>query len=56
MESHSCRKCGTIVLRRNRICTRCGAAVNARPMPVFWFVFTAWLFVAYACLTYIDLV
>ena len=56
MKSHSCSKCGTLVFKHNRTCTRCGAALLARPMPVFWFMFTAWLFVAYSALNYLHIV
>jgi len=56
MQGHTCHKCHAVVLKRNRICTRCGAVVNSRPLPVFWFMFTAGLFVAYACLGYAHIV
>jgi len=57
MASHSCNHCGTLVLTNNRICHKCGRAVkNARKLPVFWFVFTASLFVTYAALDFMSLI
>ena len=56
MATHSCNHCGTLVLSNNRICHRCGKAVKyARKLPVFWFVFTAGMFVTYACLDFMSL-
>lgn len=43
-------------MKRNKICPRCGTVTKSARIPVFWFMFTAWLFVAYACLDFIELV
>lgn len=56
MKTHSCKKCGALVFKHNKTCLRCGAAVSAKPFPVFWFMFTAWLFVAYAAMNYMHIV
>lgn len=56
MTSHRCHHCGTLVLTRNRLCGKCGRAVHARRLPVFWFVFTAFLFVTYATMDFLQLI
>lgn len=55
MSVHICPKCYAQSALNAKKCHRCGLSFR-RPLPVFWFMYMALLFVTYATLDFYHLV